>query len=363
MADFETRLDNLREEARRTGTVREAGLHAVGGPMPDTTAPNTAAQPGYYGLPFLKEPVWEWMIAAYFFIGGLAGMSALIGSAALIKSQWELARAAMWAAAMGALVSPVLLTWDLGRPWRFVYMLRVFKYQSPMSLGSWILTGFGAFAVPGLIFTELYWRSLQTGGTAPILHIFATYHIIGAGLCGIFLATYTGALLAVTAIPAWNLHRILLPFHFGIAGLGSAAAVLELAGFHLRQMVFIAYFSSIVQLLVFLTLELRRHGPADRALHEGSSGWVLRAGEVLEGPLALLLRLLGLAPFAAGAFALGALITRFGWLAAGRQSAKDPESVLASQAGDRPLAQARKPWLMQPTVASGLSAPGKGRSA
>ncbi len=364
MSDFEKRLDHLREEARRTGLVASPGIHAAGGPIPHSAMrPQTTAQPGYYGLPFLKEPVWEWMIAVYFFVGGLAGMSGLIAAAALIKTQWELARTAMWAAGIGAVLSPVLLTWDLGRPLRFVYMLRVFKYQSPMSMGSWILTAFGAFSVPGLVFTELYWNSVLSGGPASVIHVLAVCCIIGAGLIGTLLATYTGALLAVTAIPVWNLHRMLLPFHFGIAGLGSASAILELAGFRLRPLVLIGYFAAGAQLLVFSTLELRRHGASDRPLHEGASGWVLRAGEVLEGPLAIVLRLLGLTPFAAGAFALGALVSRFGWLAAGRSSAKDPESVLHSEAGTRPLAQARMPWLLQPAVASGLSAPGKGRDA
>ena len=103
------------------------------------------------------------MIVVYFFVGGLAGMSGLIAASALIKSDWDLARADMWAAGIGALISLVLLTWDLGRPLRFIYMLQVFEYQSPMSLGSCVLTGFGAFAVPGLAFTESYWSPTGKG--------------------------------------------------------------------------------------------------------------------------------------------------------------------------------------------------------
>src|SRR4051812_7302380 len=97
MADFEKRLDELKEQARRSGTVPHGGVHAAGGPMPPQASGHPPSpSPGYYGLPFLKPPVWKWMIAAYFFIGGTAGMSGLIASAALIKSNWELVRAAMW---------------------------------------------------------------------------------------------------------------------------------------------------------------------------------------------------------------------------------------------------------------------------
>src|SRR5690348_9266898 len=149
--DYDTLLHQLRREAREKGRVGDAGTHAAGGPMPNPSSSNNAS--GYFGLPFLKPPVWEWMIPVYFFIGGIAGMSGLVAVGAFIKSEFDLARIAMWSAAIGAIISIILLTADLGRPMRFIYMLRVFKYQSPMSLGSWILSAFSAFAVPGLVFT------------------------------------------------------------------------------------------------------------------------------------------------------------------------------------------------------------------
>jgi formate-dependent nitrite reductase membrane component NrfD len=307
---------------------------------------------GYYGLPFLKPPVWKWMIAVYFFIGGLAGMSGLIAVAALMKGQYQMVRVAMWSAGMGGILSPVLLTWDLGRPTRFLNMLRVFKYQSPMSVGSWIVSAFGACAVPGLGFVEWHWQNMQGGQLTPAVQIIAAILVIGSGMAGIFLATYTGALIAVTAVPAWNLHRVLLPFHFGMAGLGSASAMVELAGFRQPALNVIGLFAASAQVLVMLYLELRKHGAADRALHEGKSGWVLRIGEALEGPLALALRAAGLVPEAAIAFLLGALISRFGWLSAGTACANDPEAVLASQCGDKRLAESRFPHALEPATAS-----------
>ena len=350
---FEKRLDDLKEQARQRGTVTGEGVLPVGGPMPQQVpALENRPGPGYYGLPIIKPPVWKWMIAVYFFIGGLAGMSALIAAAALMKSQDDLARLAIWPAGIGALLAPILLTWDLGRPMRFLNMLRVFKYQSPMSVGSWIVSAFGAFAIPGLAFTEWHWRNLQAGQLISAVHVLSVIFIIGSALAGIFLATYTGALIAVTAVPAWNLHRVVLPFHFGMAGLGSASGLLELAGFRQPALNAIGFFAASAQLLVMLWLELRKHGAADRALHAGKSGWVLRSGEALEGPVALALRAAGLVVPAAIAFLLGALITRFGWLAAGRASACDPEAVLACQVGERPLATSRIPYSLQPATGS-----------
>src|SRR6267142_1253372 len=78
-------------------------------------------------------------------------------------------------------------------------------------------------------------------------------------------------------------------------------------------------------------LSVDKHGAADRAIHEHSSGWLIRIGEVLNGPLALILRFFGLVPFAAISFLLGALVSRIGWIAVGKVSGSDPESVFAAE--------------------------------
>lgn len=328
LQQFEHRLKDLREEAQRNGTVVGSGVAAAGGPMP-LRNPEQMRPPGYYGLPIIKPPVWEWMIPLYFFIGGLAAMSGLLAAAAWLKGNLELARVAMWSAGIGGIVSPILLAWDLGRPMRFIFMLRVFKFQSPMSLGSWIVTGFGAFAVPGLALTE--WVCRHPGSAAPIVPVLAMIAVAGSALFGIFLATYTGALIAATAVPAWNVHRVVLPFHFGTTGLGCAVAVPLLAGFNLRPLSIILTVLAASETLVMLWLELRKHGEVDSSLHHGKSGWMLRSAEALEGPLALALVVARLHLCAAAAFLVGGLLSRFAWTSAGRASAEDPRSVLASQ--------------------------------
>jgi len=319
----EQRLEQLREQAWDKGIVVGRGVDVAGGPI--------ARRPGYYGEPVVKPPVWTWEIPVYFFIGGLSGMAAVIALAGLIFHRNDLARAAMWLAAIGAVFAPVLLTADLGRPRLFLNMLRVFKYRSPMSVGAWIVSIFGACAIPGLIALELHALHVFSSGVDQFLKILAGLLTAGSAFWGILLATYTGVLLGATAIPAWFLHRIFLPIHFGAAGLGSAAALLELLGHRIAPLNAIGFLAAGIETALWIWLEINRHGAADRALHAGHSGWVIRGSEILSGPLALILRLANFVPLAGISFLLGALINRFGWISAGKVCARDPEAVFASQ--------------------------------
>ena len=319
----EQRLEQLREQAWDKGIVAGRGVDVTGGPIPRRS--------GYYGQPVVKPPVWTWEIPIYFFIGGLAGMSAVIAFAGLVFHEIDLARTAMWLATIGAVLSPILLTIDLGRPRLFLNMLRVFKYKSPMSVGAWIVFAFGACVIPGVIAFELHAQHIFGGGIDQFLKIFAHLLVIGSAFWGVLLATYTGVLLGVTAIPAWFLHRVLLPIHFGSAGLGSAAALLELLGHRVAPLSALGFLAAAIETALWIWLEIDKHGAADRALHRGLPGWLIRGGEFLSGPLALILRLANLVPLAAISFLFGALISRFGWIEAGKVSGRDPEAVFASQ--------------------------------
>ncbi len=307
----ETRLDELREQAWKDGVVPGNGVDVSGGPIPRRV--------GYYGQPVVKPPVWTWEVPLYFFFGGIGGMSALIALGAVLFHRVDLGIAALWVAVIaGAVVSPILLIMDLGRPRLFLNMLRVFKPRSAMSMGAWILTGFGGCSVGGLIALEL--------------HLFvANLLIFAAAIFGTLLATYTGVLLGATAIPAWFLHRPLLPIHFGAAGLGGAAGLLELLGHRIATLNFLGYYAAAVETALLFWLSWNKHGAADGAIHHHRSGWLIRASEVLTGPLALVLRFFGFIPAAAISFLAGALLSRIGWIAVGRVSALDPESVFAAQ--------------------------------
>ncbi len=319
----ERRLEELREQAWEKGAVSDRGVDVAGGPIPP--------KPGYYGEPVVRPPVWTWEIPLYLFVGGLSGMAALIALLGLIFHYSEVSHTAMWLTAIGAILSPILLIMDLGRPRLFLNMLRVFKYQSPMSVGAWILFVFGGCAVSGLIALELHAQQIFTGGFDRFLEVMMFLLVLGSAFWGIFLATYTGVLLGATAIPAWFLHRTLLPIHFGVAGLGSAAALLELLGHRIAPLGALGFLAAGTETILWVWLEVDKHGKADRALRQSHSGWLIRSGEILSGPLAIILRLANLIPLAAISFLLGALISRFGWIWAGKVCARDPEAVFASQ--------------------------------
>ena len=320
----EKRLEELREQAWKDGVAPGKGVDVAGGPIP--------RKPGYYGQPVVKPPNWTWEISLYFFFGGIAGMSAVIALGAVLFHHVDLARIAMWVASIaGAVLSPILLIMDLGRPSRFLNMLRVFKLRSAMSMGAWILTVFGTSAVTGLIALELHAHQISPGTLDQLLRFAAGIFIFGAAIFGTLLATYTGVLIGATAIPAWFLHRTLLPIHFGTAGLGSAAGLLELLGHRIAALNVLGFYAATIETALLIWLSVNKHGAADRAIHVHGSGWLIRIGEVLTGPLALFLRFFGLIPFAAISFLIGALISRVGWIAVGKVSGSDPESVFAAE--------------------------------
>ena len=320
----EQRLEELREQAWKDGVVPGKGVDVAGGPIP--------RKPGYYGQAVVKPPVWTWHVPLYFFFGGLSGMSAVIASGAVIFHHLDVAGSAMWVASIGgAVLSPILLIMDLGRPRLFLNMLRVFKHRSAMSMGAWILSAFGACVVPGLIALELHAHHIFPGTLGQLVRLAAGIFILGSAIFGTLLATYTGVLIGATAIPAWFLHRTLLPIHFGTAGLGSAAALLELLGHRIPTLNFLGFYAAGVESALLLWLSVDKHGAADRAIHAHGSGWLIRIAEVLTGPLALILRFFSFVPFAAFSFLLGALVSRFGWIAVGKASASDPEAVFAAE--------------------------------
>jgi hypothetical protein len=317
----EERFERLRREAATSGRIERAGVRAAGGPLPATLA-----APGYHGRRALKPPVWTWEVPAYFFTGGLAGMSAVLAlGVALAGGADALLLATLWFATVGAALSAALLILDLGRPVRFLYMLRLFKWRSPMSVGSWLLTLFGGAATGALVLAHL--AGADAGWARALLLVF----LVPAALLGSVVATYTGVLVGATAVPAWAQHRRLLPLHFGVAGLGSAAGLTLLAGFETPALGWILVGASAVETAIGAWIELVRHGARDRALRAGGAAVLLRLGGVLAGPLALVLALAGLHLVAAVLFLAGALVTRFGWLAAGRRSAEDAVAALAHQ--------------------------------
>jgi hypothetical protein len=276
----------------------------------------------YYDLPLLKKPVWTWEVPVYFFVGGAAGASAMIGLAAqLSDADKRLIRDARWIAAIGANLSAPLLIADLGRPSRFLNMLRVFKPQSPMSVGAWLLAGFGGASTAAIVLPRR----------------FADAAAVASATLGLGMATYTGVLLGATSIPVWSKHVALLPMHFAASAAGSAVSILEWRGHRHDALNAIgltaAFFETITGARIEMTDDIE-----SRPLRQGRTGTITRIGGVLSGPVPFLLRLLGSRSkktrrLAAASTIAGSLLTRMAWVGAGRASARDARPELGS--GDR----------------------------
>jgi hypothetical protein len=326
----EERLDEIRRAAAQA--AQTPGAQGDGVAASPTSSSSAPAQQSYYGLPVLKKPVWTWEVPLYFFLGGIAGVSACIGFAAqLFHGDPALIRAALWMGLIGASICPVLLIADLGRPSRFLNMLRVFKLQSPMSMGAWILVAFS-----GCIFLAVASHELILHGfTSPLWIDLRWIGEVTGAITGLLLASYTGVLIGATAIPVWSQNRELLPPHFLTAGLGSSSGILELLGFMVPATQILGFVASGLETLLGIFLEVRER-PVDAPLQHGRSGWTLRIAGFVEGPASLLLRLfLGGSPrgrYAAAAFFIaGALLNRYGWIWAGRASAQDPHALFQLQ--------------------------------
>jgi len=248
----------------------------------------------YSDVPLLKKPVWTWEVPLYFFVGGAAGAAAMIGVAAQFGgADRKLVRDARWIAAGGAVVATPLLIADLGRPERFLNMLRVFKLQSPMSVGAWTLAAFGG---------------------ASTIAIVSDVAAVASAAAGLVMATYTGVLLGATAIPVWKEHAAILPIHFGASALATAASLLELLGHDDKALARLASAAAATETAIGVQIEAR-----------GGTDVTTRIGGMFSGPLPLILRLVGspkTRKAAAASALLGSLITRVAWVEAGKASAE-----------------------------------------
>jgi hypothetical protein len=333
----EQRLEEIRkraaENAQLNGAVQSSAvLDAVSDAVPNNARPQSHPESSYYGLPVLKAPVWTWEVPLYFFFGGIAGVAACLGFVAQVfHSNPALIRMCLWMALAGAAICPILLIADLGRPSRFLNMLRVFKLRSPMSVGAWLLAAFSGCAFLATLCFELLLR----GYAISFLHSMLWLAEGSAAITGLLLASYTGVLIGATVIPVWSENRTLLPAHFLASGLGCSAAYLELAGFLVPATQVLGLVASGAETLMGIYLEIRNR-PVDAPLHRGWCGKTFLLAGLLEGPVAFFLRVFwGHAAAgryaAAVCFIIGALISRYAWIWAGRISAHDPHALFALQ--------------------------------
>ncbi len=280
----------------------------------------------YYGRPILKEPVWQPEIPWYFFAGGLAGASSLLGLAARAAGNEPLAKAGLYLSAAGDAVSPALLISDLGRPERFLNMLRVFKVTSPMSVGTWILTASGA--------TTTLAAGLELLDRAPRLKVLSETM---SAVLGAPLSVYTATLVSDTAIPVWHEARRELPFVFGASSAASAgaAAAVVLAPEHAGPARRLAVGGVAVGNAAMVAMQARL-GMVGEPYRRGEAGKYNALAKVCTLAGAAVLRTAGKRSRAAavvggGLVLAGEAALRWSVFTAGFQSARDPKYVVVPQ--------------------------------
>ncbi|HVM65428.1 MAG TPA: NrfD/PsrC family molybdoenzyme membrane anchor subunit [Acidimicrobiales bacterium] len=282
----------------------------------------------YYGLPVLNPPTWKSLdIAGYLFCGGLAGASSVMAAAADLTGRRTLAGRLKVGAATALGLGVAGLVHDLGRPARFMNMLRVVKPTSPMSVGSWLLSVYGPAA--GVA------AATAVTGRMPVLGAAAT---AGAALTGPAVAAYTGALISSTAVPAWHDGHREMPYVFvGSAASAAAGMALVLSPAHdngpARR---VAVIGAVSELLAAKRMEQREGELVAEPYTTGTGGALMRAGEALTvaglGVGVVLGRRNRAAAIVGGAALMAAsACTRFGIFHAGLASARDPRYTVEPQ--------------------------------
>jgi formate-dependent nitrite reductase membrane component NrfD len=280
----------------------------------------------YYGMPIIKEPTWTWEVPWYLYFGGMSGASFPLSLAASLRGNEALARTSSLVALGGVAISPVLLIADLGRPERFLNMLRVFKVTSPMSMGTWILSGFGPAAALG--------AAREVLGLWPRVARVAQFAgvVLGPGL-----STYTGVLLSNTAVPVWHEARHELPFAFAGSSLlsagGAAAALTPVA--HAGPARRMAIAGVVVEGVAMQLMTRRLRGVVGEPYRQGTPHRLGRASQAATTLGGLTMAVAGrrrAGAVAAGALLLaGSALLRWSVFKAGFVSARDPRYTVLPQ--------------------------------
>jgi formate-dependent nitrite reductase membrane component NrfD len=334
-------FDNYRppeppRRSRRGGKRRRAGTGDGAGEMPMVPEPEFTS---YYGRPVVKPPPWGDPIGAYLFLGGVAGGSALLGLGGQLTGRPALCRNSRLAALTSVGIGAAALVADLGRPERFLNMLRTIKPTSPMSLGSWILAAFSA----GVGISAASEIDRMTGSRLPLgplrgmLRAMEGPAGMEAALFATPLSAYTAVLLSDTANPTWNAAREDLPFVFvgsaslAAAGLAMITTPVQEAG-PARAL---AVLGVSVDLIATRVMENRMDPVAAEPLREGAPGRMLTWSQRLAvaGGLGVLAGGSHRPVAAACGLALltASALTRFGILRAGIRSTEDPRYTIEPQ--------------------------------
>jgi formate-dependent nitrite reductase membrane component NrfD len=301
------------------GEIAQANLRMRSGGLPESVQG-----------PVLHAAVWTWEVPVYFWFGGVASGAAFCALAADVAGDEWTARIARRVALAAVLPAPPLLIADLGRPGRFLNMLRIFKPRSPMNLGAWCLTAFSVAGAGAVGADLLGWRRTGKG--------------LGAAqaLLGSYLGSYAGVLLATTAVPVWARSRIFLgPIFVATAtATGAATTRLTLAAVGQAEddpsQVALGHVEAgaILAELILSTVNERRLGRAGEAASHGAPAALFRAAKALVVAGLVLPAVARRRGVGRGAqhvasilYLAGGLVFRIAWIHAGRASAHDDEAV------------------------------------
>jgi hypothetical protein len=329
-----------REGVQNFGDARRAVVGSGGGRrrrrsaerqmVPDVTFTS------YYGRPIVKPSPWTDDIPGYLFFGGLAGASALLGAGAELSDRPALRRTARFGALGAITASMYLLVHDLGRPSRFLNMLRVAKPTSPMSVGTWILTAFAPAAGVAAAAELRSYLPARLGWVRDLLEVADRPTSLAAAALGPAVASYTAVLLTDTSTPSWHEAYRELPFVFvgsaavAAGGLGMLGAPTDQAGAARRM----AIGGAMLDLAAEHRME-KSMGITAEPLHAGKPGVLMRLSKALTvaGAIGALLggRDRRIAAVSGAALLAGSACTRFGIFHAGQESARDPKYTVVPQ--------------------------------
>jgi formate-dependent nitrite reductase membrane component NrfD len=329
-SDFERRWENRRARARTAGDE---------------------ARESYYGLPVIHKAHWDWWIVVYFFVGGISGAANAIAT----LSRWHggkdgesISRIGRYLSFVMIFPSVIALIFDLGRPERFIYMMRVVKLRSPMSLGTWILLSSSFFL--SLLTVDQARRDGLLGESNPVTRFVERFPVRLFDALGVvpslILAGYTGVLLAATAVPFWTRNHLLMGPLFLASAFSNAAAAIGLilglrrdssanAKYRIERLDVLAMIAEVALLVAFKRGLSKTEA---RPLEDGTTGKLHRYG-VLGGGIGLPLILHGssvlrgknsptpISLLASIAVLLGGLAFRYVMVMGGHRSADDPQAT------------------------------------
>jgi formate-dependent nitrite reductase membrane component NrfD len=304
----------------------------------------------YYGIPPIKHAHWTWQIPIYFWIGGLGAGAHMFSTVAQLLGHEDeaLQRASRYTVLVTMILSPVLLIWDLGRPERFLNMMRVIKLRSPMSVQSWSLLVFGNLsglvatrqaAEDGLLGNNVLSRLLIRTVPDRLLSVLALP-------VGLNVGSNTGNLLSATSVPIWARNWLFMGPVFLASGLSTALSwlslVLRLTRSGEEKTLRVLHRAEKATILIEAALvaaSLARMGRWSKPLFSKEVAPLFVGGTLICGILAPFMLLSGRESrpksLLASLLALsGGLMFRFAMIRGGRISADDPEAYFTFTKGE-----------------------------